>query len=283
MMEKQKTLAIDISHWRRVKWGELPEEVKLVLIKATEGDYYLDQMMTQHVEGALEAGKIVGLYHFYRTAKNGRKIKPAVQAEYFLHHTRPYWGDVRLRANDWERSHKLQPGEWYNPALGSEVNDFYNFHQKLHQSDWQAFTLVYTNQATWQEWKMENWKNGWQGPQWINTNGFIDGLWIAAWGVEQPGRLPRPFTSYWMHQFTANYRMPGIYNTNGKPSGVDANWIPHSIEEIRAVLGLNHPVSPLPTENFDPADARAIYRRGWQARTDSLIEYLRANREGDSA
>jgi hypothetical protein len=220
----------------------------------------------------------VGLYHFYRTAMNGRKIEPAVQAEFFLHHTRQYWGDVKLRANDWERSHKLKSGAWYNPALGSEVEDLFNFHRTLHQSNWQAYTLVYTNLATWQEWKMENWKNGWQGPRWINTNGFIDGLWIAAWGRENPGRLPRPFTSYWMHQFTANYQMPGIYAANGKPSGVDANWIPHSVDEIRACLGLDSQ-----DNDFDPEEIMAIYQRGWQARTDSLIEYLQTNREGNKA
>jgi hypothetical protein len=281
-MEDQKTLAIDISHWRNVKWDKIPDEVKVVMIKATEGDYYLDDIMPQHVEGALEAGKIVGLYHFYRTAMNGRKIKPRDQAEYFLHHTQQYWGDVKLRANDWERSHKLKSGEWYNPALGSEINDFFNFHQKLHQSGWQAFTLMYTNLATWQEWKMESWKNAWQGPQWTITNGFIDGLWIAAWGVDKPGRLPRPFQNYWMHQFTANYQMPGIYASNGKPSGVDANWIPKSIEEIRADLRLEKPDKPIPSDDFDLNEILAIYRRGWQARTDSLIEYLQANREGEA-
>jgi GH25 family lysozyme M1 (1,4-beta-N-acetylmuramidase) len=52
-MNDQKTLAIDISHWRQVNWNEIPGDVKVVMIKATEGDYYIDDMMEQHVEGAL--------------------------------------------------------------------------------------------------------------------------------------------------------------------------------------------------------------------------------------
>ena len=68
--------------------------------------------------------------------------------------------------------------------------------------------------------------------------GLIDGLWLAAWGVNAPGRLPRPFTQYWMHQFTANYQMPGIFNPDGKICGVDANWIPFSEAEIKTCLGL---------------------------------------------
>ena len=35
------TLAIDISHWWRVKWEEVPASVKVVIIKATEGDDFI--------------------------------------------------------------------------------------------------------------------------------------------------------------------------------------------------------------------------------------------------
>lgn len=270
-----KTLAIDISHWRRVNWAEIPESVRLVMIKATEGDDFRDGMLEAHVEAALEAGRIVGLYHFYRTAKNGRRVKPEDQAEFFLHHTRQYQGDVQLRANDWERSHRLASGGWYNPARGSEEEDFYRFHRRLYQSDWKAFTLVYTNLATWQAWKMENWRNGWAGPGWIKTEPYLDGLWVAAWGVERPGRLPRPFRRYWMHQFSAGYRLPGVYTADGKPSGVDANWIPHTLDEIYDQLGLSQA-----DRETEFKEILAIYRRGWQARTDSLIEYLQENRDG---
>ncbi|MEN8242172.1 MAG: GH25 family lysozyme [Chloroflexota bacterium] len=276
-MSADKTLAIDISHWRTVDWAQIPEEVRLVMIKATEGDYYRDSKLAEHVEGALGAGKIVGLYHFYRTAIHGRKVKPGDQAEFFCEHTRQYWGDVHLRANDWERSHRLADGSWYNPCLGSELEDLYNFHARLDDSDWEAFTLVYTNLATWQEWKMENWRNGWQGPAWIRDGTMIDGLWVAAWGVEAPSRLPRPFSEYWMHQFTASYPMPGVFTTGGRPCGVDANWIPSSEAEIRACLGLD---LPEPVSECDPGEMAAAYRRGWQARTDSLLRHLQDTREG---
>jgi hypothetical protein len=277
-MDKEKILGIDISHWRRVDWRALPEKVKVVMIKATEGDYFVDDQFQSHVENALQAGKIVGLYHFYRTSRNGGKVDPAAQAEFFLHHTRQYWGDIRLRANDWERSHRLANGRWYNPVLGSELEDFYEFHQRLHRSDWAAFTLVYTNLATWQAWKMENWKNGWQGPAWIKNEPLIDGLWVAAWGVAEPSRLPRPFDEYWMHQFSANYLIPGITTAKGKPSGVDANWIPHSLEEIKGQLGFPGTNPEIPED--DTEEVLRIYRRGWQERTDSLIEYLQQSRDG---
>jgi hypothetical protein len=280
-MSKDKTLGIDISHWRRVDWMALPEKVKVVMIKATEGDYYVDDRFQDHVENALQTGKIVGLYHFYRTSRHGRKVDPAAQAEFFLHHTHQYWGDIHLRANDWERSHRQANGKWYNPALGTELEDFYQFHSRLYKSDWKAFSLVYTNLATWQAWKMENWKNGWQGPAWIKDQSLLNGLWVAAWGVAEPNRLPRPFTGYWMHQFSANYLMPGITTTDGKPSGVDANWIPYSLEEIEAQLGIAGTAAE--TEGAETEQILRIYRRGWQERTDTLIEYLQQSRDGGQA
>lgn len=276
-MDANETLAIDISHWRIVNWSEVPKETALVMVKASEGDDFLDPRFESHVEGALEAGKIVGAYHFYRTAKNGRKVDPAAQAEFFLEQTQAYQGDILLQAVDWERSHKLSNGSWYNPALGSEPEDLYRFFSRLGQAPWKSFTLLYTNLATWQAWKLENWRNGWNGPGWLCSEGLVDGLWVAAWGVETPGRLPRPFTEYWMHQFSANYSMPGIYTEEGKPSGVDANRIPHSLDEIKTTLAPGNPRAETP--DFNPEEILSIYRRGWQERTDSLIEYLQQERE----
>lgn len=280
-MVKGKTLAIDLSRTFRVIWKEIPERVKVVMIRATEGDYDFNPMVQQQVEGALESGRIVGLYHVYRTEKNNREINPATQAEIFLHHTQEYWGDVKLQANQWEPGSKQDKGGQHKYNLRSEVDDLQTFHQQLHQSKWRAFTLIYTNLANWQQWKMENWKNAWQGPRWIYAGGLIDGLWIAELDVAQPSRLPRQFSNYWMHHFATNYILSGIYDANGKDTGVYANWIPHSLEEIRSCLGLDV-LKSSPADNFDPAEIMAIYKRGWQARTDTLIEYLQQNREGEA-
>jgi hypothetical protein len=82
-----------------------------------------------------------------------------------------------------------------------------------------------------------------------------------------------------MHQFSASFQMPGIYTADGKPSGVDANWIPYSMAEIKTQLGL--PVDAAAQESsFNPEEILAVYRRGWQARTDSLVKYLQETREG---
>lgn len=271
----ETTLAIDISHWRVVQWGELPDEVKVVIIKATEGDYLVDPSLKSHVEGALGAGKIVGLYHFYRTKVGGRIVKPKDQVAHFLKHTQNYWDRVKLRVNDFENPFYFSDGTPYNPRLGTEIDDLHEFHKQISDSPWEAFDLMYSNRGSWGHFKMENPKNGWQGPKWIVEEDLIDGLWVAHWGVDKPGRLPRPFKDYWMHQYTSSHFMPGIYNDKGQPVGVDANIIPISYEEIIEELDVKLEKAETPN-HFDEA-----YNRGWNERTQDLIVHLNMTKKGD--
>lgn len=292
-MKENLTVAIDIAHWWQVDWAEVPEYVRVVFIKATEGDYFLDPSLERHVEGALEAGKIVGLYHFYRTRISGRVVPAQAQAEYFLHHTRSYWPEVNLRANDFERSHFVDAaGEYYNPCLGTEAMDLRIFHQALHESGWAAFDLLYTNPATWAGMKMETAANLWQGPAWIKEQPYLDGLWLAWWPYRRPKafaglqnfdpaafspRLPRPFTDYWMWQVAADYRMPGLYTSDGRaPKSADLSIIPHAPAEVAAMLGAYQQGAEA---GVDIKKMMAAYRAGWRVRTDRLIEYLQQTRD----
>ena len=122
MVDRRKfTWAVDISHWWHVDWTLVPEFVQMVLIRATEGDYLVDGCFQQHVEDALKAGKMVGLYHFYRTQIGGRGVPAEAQAEFFLYHTHPYWDDGSLRANIfWRGDYLSTAGEYYNLPVGSE-------------------------------------------------------------------------------------------------------------------------------------------------------------------
>ncbi len=290
----ERTLAIDISHWWRVNWDEIPAEVQVVLIKATEGNYYIDPQMQAHVEGALAAGKQVGLYHFYRTKIGGRVIPPQEQAEYFLHHTQPYWGAVHLRANDFERSHWVkESGQYYNPTVGTASQDLETFHRTLHQSDWEAFDLLYTNLDTWTEMGLHS-AERWRGPQWICQQPYIDGLWLAWWPYARPTNtetlsafnehswqptLPRPFSEYWAWQVAADYRMPGLYTADGsKPKPADLSIIPHPPEEVATMLGAYPPPGNSETPTPDEPNA---FQTGWQQRTDKIMAYLMETRQGE--
>lgn len=293
MSELNYTYAIDISHWWEVEWHKIPQYVRLVLIKATEGDYMVDPSLASHVEGALGTGRHVGLYHFYRTSIGGRPVPPEAQAQYFLHHTQQYWDDVNLRANDFERGPRsASTGEYYNPTLGSESHDLHTFHRTLHQSDWLAFDLLYTGAATWQDMKLENPANLWRGPSWIAEEPFIDGLWLAWWPYRRPKnddmlkefvprsfspRLPRPFERYWMWQFAADFPMPGLLVPGGMMTKMaDLSVILHPPEVVDQMLGAYHQHE---TESADVRQVMAAYRAGWKARSDDLIAHLQRTRE----
>jgi len=229
-MTENWTLAIDISHWWQVDWSKLPENVRVIFIKATEDDEFVDPAFERHVEGALEAGKIVAPYHFYRTQffAKGRKPSPVAQAEHFLDVTRQYWPHFLARANDYEKGPHSEVLGDYNPTTGTEINDLYEFHRRLHESDWKVEAdLLYTSYGEWGDFKMMTWQNAWQGPKWLADNPFGLKLWLAAWQKSLPEKqfYPRPFKTIWMWQYSAAAMLPGITNENGAPRAVDANWI----------------------------------------------------------
>lgn len=231
------TFAIDISHWWQVDWEQVPPEVRVVLVKASEGDAHTDPQFERHVEGALNSGRFAAPYHFYRTQQGSRKVPPVAQAEHFMRVTRPYWAHFKMRANDFEKG---PGGDVYNPTLGSETNDLYEYQRALFNSEWKVNAdLLYTSWGEWGDFKMMNWRNAWQGPQWLQEDPFGMRLWLAAWqeNLPLPRYWPRPFKQVFIWQFSAGYCMPGISTTDGRPRPVDANWILRPPAEVEVLLG----------------------------------------------
>ncbi|MBN2045436.1 MAG: hypothetical protein JW757_10485 [Anaerolineales bacterium] len=287
------TWVVDISHRWHIDWTQVPETIQLVLIKATEGDYLVDECFQQHVEDALKAGRMVGLTHSYRTRNGGRKVPPKAQADFFLHHTQPYWDDISLRANDFTRGHFLPAaGEFSNPCLGSESEDLFTFHHMLERSDWLAFDLLYTNAATWQEMKLENPDNGYQGPGWIKDQSFINGLWLAWWPYRRPRgpaglgkfvpgsfspRLPRPFTQYWAWQFSADFPLRGLYTKDGRVSrSGNLSVIPYPSGIVSQALAAYEQGEAVAMDEWSMA---AAYRAGRRDQSDWLTESMRRARD----
>lgn len=72
---------VDVSHWQKPQdWHKHKADGKqFVFVKATEGVGYVDPMFKAHVQGARNAGLLVGAYHFFRPS-----LPYAIQAEHFL-------------------------------------------------------------------------------------------------------------------------------------------------------------------------------------------------------
>jgi GH25 family lysozyme M1 (1,4-beta-N-acetylmuramidase) len=74
-------LGIDISHWQKsVDWTAMKNGgIEFVIVKATQGTYQVDPMLTDYVNGATKAGIAVGAYHWVDPTVNAE-----AQAAYFL-------------------------------------------------------------------------------------------------------------------------------------------------------------------------------------------------------
>ena len=66
--QSQGLVGIDVSHHQGdINWKEVArEKIGFVYIKATEGATYTDSMFHKNVSGAIDAGMLVGAYHYFR-------------------------------------------------------------------------------------------------------------------------------------------------------------------------------------------------------------------------
>jgi len=90
---------IDISNWQ----GDIPLDVialsnplDFVIIKATEGNSFVDAWCDKNVEKCKKIGLKWGFYHYLK-----RGINPFDQANYFYEHCKNYFGEG-LPCLDWE-------------------------------------------------------------------------------------------------------------------------------------------------------------------------------------
>lgn len=84
---------IDISNWQGKANINLPDVIKknkldFVIVKATEGMYYVDGYCNRFIDQALASGvNLIGFYHFADPRND-----PVSEADYFMKHTAGYFG-----------------------------------------------------------------------------------------------------------------------------------------------------------------------------------------------
>lgn len=81
---KYKVFGVDVSHWDDGQKSDLIDWKKLnlaefVIIKATDGETFVDEEFSYNWKQAKENGFVRGAYHFYRTNRD-----PIKQAKFFL-------------------------------------------------------------------------------------------------------------------------------------------------------------------------------------------------------
>ena len=78
-----------------------------VIVKATEGVTFNDKSFQRHIGNAMQAGQLVGAYHYARPEYN----TAAAEARHFLEVFRPYIGKA-VPALDWEQKALRYPVKW---------------------------------------------------------------------------------------------------------------------------------------------------------------------------
>lgn len=96
---------IDISHWQMgLNIDAIASQVEFVIIKATEGNAYVDQCCDPFVQKCKSLGKPWGFYHF------GRNNNAKKEATYFINNTVNYFGEG-IPILDWEDNQSVS---WVN-------------------------------------------------------------------------------------------------------------------------------------------------------------------------
>lgn len=86
---------IDISHWQSgLNLANISAD--FVIMKATEGTYYVDDRTEEFFAAAQKSGKLCGLYHFASGTNGARR-----EAQFFVDHIKDKLGKAIL-ALDWE-------------------------------------------------------------------------------------------------------------------------------------------------------------------------------------
>ena len=175
---------IDVSSWQAgIDLGKVPAD--FVIVKTTQGDWYVSPNADQQYQSAKRAGRLLGIYH-YIDGRGGA----AGEADFFIKNCKNYLHEA-LIAVDWEAEGN---GQWGNEAYLEEV-------VRLIKLKTGVTPLIYSMQSRYSQVKaVADRQNA--------------GLWIAQYGSMDPtGYQSHPWNegSYAcaIRQYSSNGRLPG--------------------------------------------------------------------------
>lgn len=181
--------------WARVAragvWG--------VMVKATQGEHYVNPMLNSQARGARAAGLRVGFYHY---CEPDGPHDAQLEADHFSATVRQLMTRRDLRhALDFERWAPRERTRAWNYTLTPEqmVSWARTWNQRVRGATGVG-SLIYSYPAFLER----------LNP--ATTLGY--GLWLAAYswndGTEHPYRVPPPWRRAVMHQFSSRARVPGV-------------------------------------------------------------------------
>lgn len=196
-----KVLGLDLSDYRPgVPLRQAKRQgVRFVIGKCSEGTNFLHKTYEPYKKECDILGLPYGGYLYWRFIYDAVK-----QAEYYCDHL----GKVQFPPIvDVERYYNRKPGTTGTPLVSVQAN---RNHLKIVLDTIEEITgikpMIYTNYATWYH-LFANWAEITKYP-----------VWVANWRAFGEPTLPKPATTYDVHQWTSSYKVETY------PKGVDANW-----------------------------------------------------------
>ena len=199
---------IDVSKWQgEVDWDMVViDNVKFAYVKATEGQTYVSKTFSDQMEGAREAGLVVGAYHFSRPDTQEGMGDAIREAEHFLKTYDPRCGDL-IPCLDLEAGVKTDDGYNVDWALTwlSHIEKQTSIKPMIYTANW--YLNGYVRRA--------------QDGEAIDALGSYP-LWWAEYrdsDTTNPSKDMTPFEKWDIWQWT------GSGNTLGVKGRCDKNWM----------------------------------------------------------
>lgn len=193
---------IDLSHHNPVSdWAALKADgISIVILKATDGETYLDPTFVTRFSSAQNHGFIRGAYHFYETNDSAQ-----VQAEWFIKNVKLLPGDLPPIV-DIERVKK--------PVHNTLSGEFGLFLQAL-ENHYGRKPIIYTGPSFWNHVMKEHL------PSYP--------LWLAQYGTAKP-KIPDGWADWILWQYSQSLSVTGVNGT------VDGSYFNGGMNNLRHLL-----------------------------------------------
>lgn len=204
----------DLSHWQST--FDNFNEIDFAIIKATEGNGYVDPACDTLYQRAKRAGKLLGVYHYARPNLGNSAV---AEADWFVNNIKGYLNEAIL-VLDWEE------GDLGNVAWAKAFLDRVKERTGIKP-------LIYMSASPMQT------------INWSSVANADYGLWVASYGANTgvPGNKPTvkwwPFYALW--QYTSKGRI------NGFTGSVDLDYFYGDAEAWRKYANASSSPKPSPT------------------------------------
>lgn len=259
-------LGIDVSRWQpTVDWALLKSVgIQFVFIKATQGNYSVDTMLRKHLDGANNAGMIIGLYHW-----NDPLVPAEAQARFFINNIQGLKyhmvvNDVEQFWADWQEwgqgniTKYIDPGTISNNAKA--ILDYW-------KANLNVPAILYTRASFIHGFArpMLSWVGNY--PLWLAHYPYNTTKVTTTWDIfksQYPPSIPGPSmpsgtTKWTFWQFTGDkFLLPGVSTV------VDVNYFNGDLTALRQFVNLAPPPpTPLTLEQRVAKLEAEARNHGW--------------------